>query len=92
VSAGFLAACALVFVASATVTIVWCQSMASMGGMGMPGDWTMSMAWMKMPDQTSPGRSSSTALQRRQEPCSRSSRSHVEDRSSPASRRASTAM
>jgi len=26
--------------------------MAAMGGMPMPGDWTMSMAWMLMPGQT----------------------------------------
>jgi len=26
--------------------------MSSMGGMSMPGDWTMSMAWMRMPEQT----------------------------------------
>jgi len=40
------------FVASAAVTIVWCASMAEMGGMEMPGGWTMSMAWMRMPGQT----------------------------------------
>jgi len=43
---------ALIFVASAAVTIVWCASMAEMGGMPMPGGWTMSMAWMRMPEQT----------------------------------------
>ncbi len=26
--------------------------MSAMGGMPMPGDWTMSMAWMRMPGQT----------------------------------------
>jgi predicted metal-binding membrane protein len=43
---------ALLFAASATITIVWGVSMSSMGGMPMPGDWTMSMAWMRMPGQT----------------------------------------
>jgi predicted metal-binding membrane protein len=40
----------LLFAASTTLTIVWCAPM-SMGGMPMPGGWTMSMAWMRMPDQ-----------------------------------------
>ena len=48
----FLGVSALLFVASAAVTIVWCVSMSAMGGMWMPGDWTMSMAWMRMPGQT----------------------------------------
>jgi predicted metal-binding membrane protein len=48
----FLGVSALVFAASAAVTIVWCASMAAMGGMPMPGGWTMSMAWMRMPGQT----------------------------------------
>ena len=43
---------ALLFAASAAVTIVWCGSMSAMGGMPMPGGWTMSMAWMRMPGQT----------------------------------------
>ena len=46
----FLAACALLFLASAGVTAHWCGSMA--GGMPMPGGGTMSMAWMRMPGQT----------------------------------------
>jgi hypothetical protein len=33
----FLAASALLFAVSATVTIVWCASMAAMAGMPMPG-------------------------------------------------------
>ena len=45
---------ALLFAASAAVTIVWCASMSAMGGMRMPGGWTMSMAWMRMPGQTWP--------------------------------------
>jgi len=34
------------------LTIVWCASMSAMDGMPMPGGWTMSMAWMRMPGQT----------------------------------------
>jgi predicted metal-binding membrane protein len=48
----FLGIAALLFVASATVTIVWCASMSAMGEMTMPGGWTMSMAWMQMPGHT----------------------------------------
>jgi len=48
----FLGVSALLFAASAAVTIAWCASMAAMGGMPMPGGWTMSMAWMRMPGQT----------------------------------------
>ncbi len=44
--------CALLFAVSAALTISWSLSMSSMGGMPMPGGWTMSMAWMRMPDQT----------------------------------------
>jgi predicted metal-binding membrane protein len=43
---------ALLFAVSAAVTIVRCASMSEMGGMPMPGGWTMSMAWMRMPGQT----------------------------------------
>ncbi len=50
---------ALLFVASAAVTIVWCASMSSMRGMPMPGGWTMTMAWMRMPDQTWTGAAAS---------------------------------
>jgi predicted metal-binding membrane protein len=48
----FLVVSALLFAASAAVTIAWCASMAAMGGMPMPGGWTMSMTWMRMPGQT----------------------------------------
>jgi predicted metal-binding membrane protein len=51
----FLGVSALLFAASAAVTIVWCVSMSAMGEMPMPGGWTMSMAWMRMPGQTWPG-------------------------------------
>ena len=48
----FLVFSALVFVASATLTVGWCGSMSVIRGMAMPGGWTMSMAWMRMPGQT----------------------------------------
>ena len=47
-----LGVCALLFAASAAVTVVWCSSMGVTSGMPMPGNWTMSMAWMRMPGQT----------------------------------------
>ncbi len=43
---------AVVFAASAAGTILWCASMSAMGEMSMPGGWTMSMTWMRMPGQT----------------------------------------
>jgi predicted metal-binding membrane protein len=46
---------ALCFLASTALTIAWCASMSSMPGMEMPGGWTMSMAWMRMPGQGWPG-------------------------------------
>ena len=49
----FLGTSALLFLASAGVTVRACASMG--GGMPMPGGWTMSMAWMRMPGQTWPG-------------------------------------
>jgi predicted metal-binding membrane protein len=45
----------LLFTASATLTFVWSASMSAMGEMQMPGGWTMSMTWMRMPGQTWPG-------------------------------------
>jgi predicted metal-binding membrane protein len=48
----FLGISALLFAMSAAVTVVWCSSMSAMGGMPMPGGWTMSMAWMPMPGQS----------------------------------------
>jgi len=47
----FLGLAALLFAASAAVTVAWCGAMSEMGGMAMPGGWTMSMAWMRMPGQ-----------------------------------------
>ena len=55
----FFGVSALLFAASTAVTIVWCASMSAMGGMPMPGAWTMSMAWMRMPGQTWPGAAAS---------------------------------
>ena len=55
----FFGICALLFAASAAVTFVWGASMSGMGGMPMPGGWTMSMAWMRMPEQTWPGAAAS---------------------------------
>jgi predicted metal-binding membrane protein len=51
----FLGTAALVLAASTAVTIYWCGSMTAMPGMEMPGGWTMSMTWMRMPDQGWPG-------------------------------------
>jgi len=48
----FVGVSALLFVVSTTVTIVWSTSMSESGEMPMPGGWTMSMAWMRMPGQT----------------------------------------
>jgi predicted metal-binding membrane protein len=50
----FLGVSALVLAASAAGTIGWCASMSAMGKMSMPGGWTMSMVWMRMPGQTWP--------------------------------------
>jgi predicted metal-binding membrane protein len=55
----FLAVSALLFAASAAGTVAGCASMSAMGGMEMPGGWTMSMAWMRMPGQTWPGAAAS---------------------------------
>ncbi len=55
----FFCVSALLFAASAALTIAWSASMSAMGGMPMPGGWTMSMAWMRMPGQTWPGAAAS---------------------------------
>ena len=49
---GLLGISAVVFATSAITTVLWCGSMARMPGMEMPGGWTMSMAWMRMPGQS----------------------------------------
>ena len=43
---------AIVFAASAAMTIASSASMSAMASMEMPGGWTMSMMWMRMPGQT----------------------------------------
>lgn len=48
----FFATSAMLFVVSAMLTIVGCASMSAMDAMPMPGGWTMSMTWMRMPGQT----------------------------------------
>ena len=64
----FLGVSALLFAASAAGTVAWCGSMAAMDGMpmpgmpamsAMPGGWTPSMTWMRMPGQTWPGTAAS---------------------------------
>ena len=50
--AKFILVCALAFAASVVATIYFCRSMS--GGMAMPGGWTMSMMWMRMPGQSWP--------------------------------------
>jgi len=55
----FSGALALLFAVSAAGTIAWCASMSALGGMPMPGGWTMSMAWMRMPGQTWPAAAAS---------------------------------
>jgi len=47
----FIGIAVLLFVVSAAVTIVWSTAMPATG-MPMPGGWTMSMTWMRMPGQT----------------------------------------
>jgi predicted metal-binding membrane protein len=55
----FFGLSALLFVVSTLLTIRWCSSMSAMGEMTMPGGWTMSMAWMRMPGQTRRGAAAS---------------------------------
>ncbi|MDP9173514.1 MAG: hypothetical protein M3O30_06570 [Planctomycetota bacterium] len=46
------ATAALVITAGVVITIYFCLSMS--GGMLMPGGWTMSMVWMRMPGRSWP--------------------------------------
>jgi predicted metal-binding membrane protein len=55
----FFGVSTLLFFASATVTVVWSRSMLAMAEMPMPGGWTMSMAWMRMREQTWPAAAAS---------------------------------
>ena len=57
--ASFFGVSALLLAASVAVTIFWSASISAMGEMPMPGDWTMSMAWMRMPGQTWAGAAAS---------------------------------
>jgi predicted metal-binding membrane protein len=50
----FFGVCGVLFTVAVTATISLEMSM-SMGGMPMPGGWTMSMTWMRMDGQTWPG-------------------------------------
>lgn len=47
--AEFIAVCVLAFVAGVSATAYFCRSCCEME---MPGGWTMSMMWMRMPGQT----------------------------------------
>ncbi|MGB6308675.1 MAG: DUF2182 domain-containing protein [Steroidobacteraceae bacterium] len=55
----FFCVTALLFAASAALTVLWCASMSASDDMAMPGGWTLSMAWMRMPGQTWLGAASS---------------------------------
>lgn len=55
----FLGTSALLFAISSALTVVWCKSMSGMRSMQLPGGWTMSMAWMRMPGQSWPGAAAS---------------------------------
>jgi len=48
----FFGVLALLFAVSTALTIVWCGAMSAMSEMPMPGGWSMSMTWMRMPGQT----------------------------------------
>lgn len=49
---GFFGVSVLLYAASAALTILSCANMSTMGEMSMPGGWSMSMMWMRMPGQT----------------------------------------
>jgi predicted metal-binding membrane protein len=55
----FFGASALLFAASAAVTIARCASMSAIGQMPLCNGWTMSTAWLRMPGQTWPGAAAS---------------------------------
>ena len=50
VPTAFIVISILVFIAGASITVYFIHSMCC--GMDMPGGWTMSMMWMRMPGQT----------------------------------------
>ena len=49
-STEFIAVCVLAFVAGVSATAYFCRSMCC--EMEMPGGWTMSMMWMRMPGES----------------------------------------
>ncbi len=55
----FLGVAALLFSASAAVTVSWCTTMPGTGGVPMSGGSTMPVAWMGMPVQMWPGAATS---------------------------------
>jgi predicted metal-binding membrane protein len=55
----FFGVSALLFAVSAALTTICCASMSTMGDMPMPGGWSISMAWMRMPGQSWPGAATS---------------------------------
>lgn len=55
----FFGVSVLLFAASAAVTIAWRTSMSAMSEVPMPGGWTLSAAWMRVPGQTWPGTAAS---------------------------------
>ena len=55
----FFGISSVLFGTGVVLTVVWCRSMSAMGGMPMPGGWTMSMAWMPMPGRTWPAAAAS---------------------------------
>src|SRR5881409_997743 len=56
----FIAVCVVAFIASVAATIYFCRSMCC--ETEMPGGWTMSMMWMRMPGQTWAGSAASFVL------------------------------
>jgi predicted metal-binding membrane protein len=51
-SKGLFATVTLLFGACTALTVHWCAAMSPAEGVPMPGGWTVSMAWMRMPGQT----------------------------------------
>jgi hypothetical protein len=47
----FFGTSVLLFATSAALTTAGCASMSDMSCMTMPGGWTMSLAWLRMPDR-----------------------------------------
>lgn len=54
-----IAVSTLIFAACAAATVNVSRSMSAMPAMPMPGGWTLSMAWMRMPGQTWSGAAAS---------------------------------